>query len=197
MAQIYTKLSAFTFMMMTRPKRLVLLLGIGLLLTLVVQAQERRPGTVRRYQIRWNANLSAAQTNSENVGGTTYFSASKLQVSWSAPDIAIDHYEVSATDFVRNTATRFCTSETSLTLTGLKSGTSYTINLRACREANCQVAYDAGVVTVATPEEFWQLQGTGNTIATATRIISDGNVGSHAFRFGAWAGANLAGRINP
>jgi hypothetical protein len=47
----------------------------------------------------------------------------------------------------------------------------------------------------ATPQETWQLQGTGSSISGLTHIVSDGNVKIHAFRYGADAPAALAGRV--
>lgn len=189
---------------MHKPKRIVVLTATFLLLALfphwIHTAQERIPPRTTPdnppfYPIRWNANLNVAPTNGVTIANQTYYSSSKLLVTWNALGTTFDHYEITATDSVRATLTRFSTRETNVTLTELKAGTQYTINLRACRAANCQQAYEAGSASAATPEEFWQLQGTGNSIASATRIIADGNVGAYAFRFGAWAGAELAGRI--
>ena len=35
----------------------------------------------------------------------------------------------------------------------------------------------------------------GHSVATADRVVDDGNVGSHAFKYGPWAGPELDGRL--
>ena len=46
-----------------------------------------------------------------------------------------------------------------------------------------------------TAEEYWQLQGTGSTIATLTKVVSDGNTLNYAFTYGAWAPDSVRGYI--
>jgi hypothetical protein len=81
-------------------------------------------------------------------------------------------------------------------LTELKSATPYTISLRGCLDTACMRYFNADATASATtPEEVWQIQGTGNSMATVKTIVSDGNVGAYAFRFGEWAGSELAGKV--
>jgi hypothetical protein len=84
----------------------------------------------------------------------------------------------------------------SMTLAGLKAGTAYTVTLRACADAPCSVLAAPEVSgTGMTAQEAWQLQGSGNTVAGLTRIVSDGNARISATRFGPDASGGNASRI--
>lgn len=158
----------------------------------------RRPelGTPKPLPSRWNAGLTVTQTGAVAIAGKMYFSSSKLLASWSPPDAAVDHYEVVASDSVSFSTQTFTTNAAQVTLTGLKSGTQYNLRLKACRDQNCSQFTPADKEAQgATSEEYWQVQGAGNSYATATHIVSDGNVGAYAMRFGEWAGAELSGRL--
>jgi hypothetical protein len=52
-----------------------------------------------------------------------------------------------------------------------------------------------GPIGAATPQETWQLQGTGSTVSTLTKIVPDGNVKIHAFRHGDDAPAPLVADV--
>lgn len=93
--------------------------------------------------------------------------------------MAVEHYEITAIDFVRESGKVFTTTENSHLLTEL---TEYTITLKACLDTTFAdfVAADRSV-SAATSEEYWQVQGNGNVYASATRIVRDGNGRSRNF----------------
>lgn len=41
-------------------------------------------------------------------------------------------------------------------------------------------------MTATTPQEYWQLQGVGDSVGGLTKLISDGNTLNHAFVYGDW-----------
>jgi len=143
------------------------------------------------------ANVAVANTDSQTVGGNTLSSSTKLAVTWTAPsDYSVDHYVISASETVGNTSLSFSAtaSSTSATLTGLKSGTGYSVVVSACKDAACAEAGSAAAVTATTSEEYWQLQGSGNSYTTLSTTVSDGSVLSWVMRWGAEAGSAYAGR---
>ena len=144
------------------------------------------------------ANVAVANTDSQTVGGNTFASSTHLTVSWTAPaGYTVDHYVIGASETVGNTSLSYsaASTATSATLTGLKSGTSYSVAVFACKDATCTEAGSATAVTGTTAEEYWQLQGSGNSTSGLTRIVSDGNVRISATRFGSDAGTSTANRI--
>jgi hypothetical protein len=143
---------------------------------------------------RWKSRLAVEQTASVTVAGTSYGSSTKLRAAWKAPKGTVDHYEVTMEEASGGTNT-LSTSATELTITDLKSDTGYNFTLRACRDAECTRTLNAReTVEARTPAEYWQVQGTGGSFATATRIVADGNVGASPISFGPWAGDELSGR---
>lgn len=142
--------------------------------------------------------VAVARVNQQTVGSNSFSSSTQLSVSWTAPSSYVpDHYLVTASETVGGTSVSVSSSVSPGTLTGLKSGTSYSIVVKACGEAACTTSGSATAVTASTPDEYWQLQGTAgsNTTAGLTRIVSDGNVRISATRFGAEAGGSTASRI--
>ncbi len=143
----------------------------------------------------WNADLQAAPTGGATVAGTLHPSSTRLAVTWSAAAGEVDHYEVDATGSGRTVTVG--TAGSAVTLEGLASDTPYSIGLRACLDPDCaeSLSPTQGTVSASTPEEVWQLQGTGSAVQTLTKVVSDGNVKIHAFRYGGDAPAGLAGRV--
>lgn len=144
---------------------------------------------------RWNSALTLAPTGAAVIAGKTYHSSSKLQADWLPPETAVDHYEVNATDGVSLATQTLLAATNNLTLTGLKSGTSYSVNVKACFDRNCTRFLLSATAAANTAEEYWQVQGSGNTYAASTRVVTDGNVGAYVFKFGDWAGNDLSGRL--
>jgi hypothetical protein len=139
-------------------------------------------------------NTSRTQT----VGSHTFSSSTTLNASWATPsDYTPDHYVISAAEASGGSTVSFSasTGSTSATLSGLKAGTAYNVIVKACGDTTCTSSGSATAVSATTADEYWQLQGSGNTTAGLTRIVSDGNVRISATRFGAEAGGSTANRI--
>ena len=137
-----------------------------------------------------------ANTSAKTVGSTTFSSSTKLTASWKAPTGYVpDHYRIYASETIGNTNVSFTAlaTDTSATLTGLKSGTLYSIVVKACKDKDCLESGTATAVTGKTSEEVWQVQGTGHTWNTATEIVSDSNTKAWAFAYGPGAGTGLEG----
>jgi hypothetical protein len=65
------------------------------------------------------------------IAGRKIASSTRLRVEWRPiAGISIDHYEVDATESIGSTRVRISTKTTPATLTGLKSGTAYTVTVR-------------------------------------------------------------------
>lgn len=142
--------------------------------------------------------VALVNVDARTVGSQSFSSSTRLQLRWTAPASgAVDHYRVSAVEPFGGPAQAFTApaGDTSLTLSGLKAGTPYTVTITACGDAACGQAAAAAAVAASTAGEFWQLQGSGNTTAGLTRIVSDGNARISATRFGSEAGAVTANRI--
>ena len=145
--------------------------------------------------IVWSANVAAASVPAVSIGGTAYFSSTRLNLAWSgSASGAASRYDVTWTETSGGPTRAASTTDTSLNLSDLKAGTGYRIEVTLCTAQTCLGTTPASV-TVQTPAEVWQLQGTGGTTAGLTRIVSDGNVKIHALRYGADAPAGLAGRL--
>lgn len=74
----------------------------------------------------WNAGITAVNINPETVGTTTFYSSSKLLVSWIAPGAtSIDHYEIRTVENIGGSTENYFipSTQTSDTITGLKSDT--------------------------------------------------------------------------
>jgi hypothetical protein len=143
-------------------------------------------------------NVVLAKVDEQTIGTQTIASTTKLKVNWSAPSgYAIDHYEISATETLKNTSVTVtaAASATSATLTPLKAATPYSVVVRACQDSACSSGGTAAAVSGTTPNEYWQLQGTGNSVSGLTKIVSDGNARISATRIGPDAGGSNASRI--
>lgn len=146
--------------------------------------------------VRWDAGLTVGTMEAATIAGRKIASSTRLRVEWRPiAGISIDHYEVDATESIGSTRVRISTKTTPATLTGLKSGTAYTVTVRGCHDVNCRYSATSISASGSTAEEHWQIQGTGNSYSTASRVVTDGNIGAHAFRYGGWGGADLAGRL--
>jgi hypothetical protein len=143
----------------------------------------------------WPAAFTVASVaGGRAVGGASYRSSSRLEVSWRAPTDAVHRYVLTLTDR-SGVASRIEALDTHVTLSGLKSGTAYTVALSACLDAACASSLAADAAAAGeTEQEFWQVQGTGNSYSTAARIVSDGNTYAFVVPYGPWAGASLSGR---
>ncbi len=147
----------------------------------------------------WNPALAVNNVKTQTVGTSSFSSSSKLVVSWKAPAFAVSKYEITATESVKNTSVviTLASSKTSDTLKGLKSGTNYKVSIKACTDDGCKTAAVCGATSSgSTSQEYWQLQGTGNTVAGLKKVVADGNTLNYAFVYGSWAPHDsLKGRI--
>lgn len=137
--------------------------------------------------------LSVSESGTQTVGGRSFGSSSKLLLNWLAPAGAVvDHHEISATETVQNTrvSAQVAGAATSLVLTGLKAATAYSIVIKSCQDSACTRSASAAAVSATTAAEYWQLQGTGKTVANLLQPVADGNARLSASRFGAEAGAS-------
>ncbi len=136
--------------------------------------------------------VSITEVNRQTVGGRTFGSSSQWLVNWSAPvGMAVDHYEVTATEAVMNTRVSLSATgaATNATLSALKAATAYSVVVKACQDSACNRSSVSAAASATTPAEYWQLQGSGNTVATLLQPVADGNARLSATRFGPEAGA--------
>ena len=125
----------------------------------------------------WPAAVTVASIEGGRVGSTAYRSSSRLQVSWTAPPAAVHRYILTLADGVTGASVAVETAETRVTVTGLKSGTTHTVTLKVCLDEACATSLDADApASGQTADEYWQVQGTGNSYGTATKIYADGGV---------------------
>lgn len=146
-----------------------------------------------------NASAWVSGLAADNVAvvGSSELSSSKLEITWQARS-GTDHYELTLTDQIGGSvvSARVSGSDSQVTISGLKSETPHTAAIVACEDSACQnQTAGSASAQATTAAEVWQLQGSGNSFDTATLLLSDGNVGSHAFRYGPGSGA-LEGHCN-
>jgi hypothetical protein len=141
----------------------------------------------------WDAALTVS-TNLRN--GAAYASSSQLSVAWKAV-AGVHHYRLSVSESVGGEVLSLDVdaAATATTLARLKSATAYTVTLEACSDDACKTAAAGGSATGQTETEHWQIQGSDDSIANATRIVDGGNTMVWAIRYGADAPAEVAGRL--
>ncbi|TRZ58084.1 MAG: hypothetical protein D4S02_12880, partial [Rhodocyclaceae bacterium] len=145
--------------------------------------------------------VAVANVNTTTVGTTTYSSSTKLALSWKAPSgYTPNHYRIYASETVGNTnvSTTAPAAETSASLTGLKSATTYAVVVKACKDSACEQAGTAAAASGRTSEEVWRVRGkgigtTGHTWDESQEIVSDGNTKAWAVAYGSGAGSGLEG----
>jgi hypothetical protein len=140
--------------------------------------------------------VAVSKVSPQTVGSQTVYASTRLAVSWTAPaGVSVNQYRITATETVGNTSLNYTavSTATSATLTGLKSGTSYSVLVSACKDAACAESGSAAA-SGTTPEEYWQLQGSGNSYTTLSTTVSEGSVLSWVMRWGSDAGASYSGR---
>jgi len=141
--------------------------------------------------------VSVAKVAAVTAGGRQISSSSQLAVTWraTAGDPA-HHFEIVARETAQGTEVRASApaSATSITLTGLKALTTYVVTVAACANDACSPSSISASASAETDTEYWQLQGSGNTVARLTTIVSDGNARLSATRLGSDAG-EMANRV--
>lgn len=133
--------------------------------------------------------LQLAELHVQTVGAQRFGSSTQLQLSWSASTAQPARYEIETTDRVGGSTQRFQAdaASTQALLSGLKAGTAYDLTLKACADTGCS-RYRSASATASTPTEYWQLQGTGNSVGGLLQPVADGNARLSATRFGPEAG---------
>jgi hypothetical protein len=142
-------------------------------------------------------NVAVARVAGEIVAGRQLYSSTRLLVSWTpSSGDPTHHFEIAAREGVQNTRVRVsaAASATSVTLTGLKSQTTYAVSVIACANDACTQSSASSEVQTETDREHWQLNGSGSSVNTLTKAVSDGNARLSATRFGPDAGA-MANRV--
>jgi uncharacterized protein (TIGR03437 family) len=130
------------------------------------------------------------------AGDANYASSSTLRVAWTPPASAVHHYRITAAETRSSVRAEASATASETLIRNLKAATEYTVTVRACLDADCARALTSSDTARATTEdEYWAIQGRGNSYATADRLVPDGNVGSYAFRYGSWAGPALDGKV--
>lgn len=141
--------------------------------------------------------VTVSQVPVVTVAGRSLASSTKLAVAWT-PGLSdqTHHFEIVARESVQGTTVRVSAdaSARSHTLTGLKSQTTYNVTVVSCANESCSASSTSAAATGQTEREFWQLNGSGNSISGLTKTVSDGNARLSATRFGPDAGA-MANRI--
>ncbi len=140
----------------------------------------------------WAAGLSIDQV----ALTADHASSTQLHAQWSPAPGDIDHYELTYQDAIAAASHTLMAPGSSLDalLAGLKSSTAYTVSLRACLDSACQSAVAADASSSAsTPEEVWQLQGSGHSYETAAQVVDNGSTLSYALHYGPEAGPDLDG----
>lgn len=141
--------------------------------------------------------VGVAKTGAVTAGTRQVYSSSQLAVTWTpgAGD-QTHHFEIVGLDTAQGTQVRASASAsaTSVTLTGLKALTTYVVTVRSCANEACSQSSSSTSASAETDTEYWQFNGTGNTVDRLTRIVSDGNARLSATRFGPDAGA-MANRV--
>ncbi len=144
----------------------------------------------------WPAGLTVVPVDYATVGSTTYRSSTRLTVRWTPPAEAVHAYLLTLREGVTGAEGSASFTGTSVTFGGLKSGTPYTVSIRACFDAGCERSLEGDASASAqTPEEYWQVQGTGNSHTGTTRIVRDGNTYAFVLKYGEWAGPALNGKV--
>jgi hypothetical protein len=141
--------------------------------------------------------VTATGANAQTVGSNSFSSSTRLVVSWSLAQVdGVDHVRVRATEAIGgSTVTVTSTSaQPYTTLSELKAGTTYSIEVTSCGDALCAQSASAAAIDGATSDEYWQLQGTGASYATLSTPVAEGSVLSWAMRWGAEAGPSYESR---
>lgn len=139
-----------------------------------------------------------SKVESKTINGTVYYSSSKIEVSWNTPAFTVDHYEILTTDTlldITNTITVANTLTTTI-ISDLKAGTTYSIEVVACKSSNSNIVSDSTKLQeLSTSEEYWLLEGSGNTYSTVTKIFEQSSTAASTVHYGSEAGSSLMGKV--
>lgn len=142
--------------------------------------------------------VAVTNVDARTVGSQRIYSSSKLSVAWTPPiGYTVDHYEIAASESVYGSTvtTTASATETIKTVTDLKAATAYSVTVKACRDSGCAASGVSTPESGTTSSEYWQLQGSGNTVNGLSKIVSDGNARISGTRFGPDAGGPNLSRL--
>ncbi|MBI3071441.1 MAG: fibronectin type III domain-containing protein [Deltaproteobacteria bacterium] len=146
--------------------------------------------------------VTAAKTGGTTIDGGAIYSSTRLLVSWTAGTGSLARYRVTSLDSVTATSSIVLVDAgtSSTTLTGLKSGTAYTISVAGCVDFGCTAVTTADAsASATTEEEYWQIQGstTKDNFDGGLLIVADGNTKAYSIRYPTDAGApaSVAGKV--
>lgn len=117
----------------------------------------------------WDTNITV-----ENVKIGDQESSTKLAIEWTASTENVDHYRVVYIENSSNKEKSVESSANAIILEKLKAGTDYVISIQACLDAGCTNVLESSSATGKTSEEYWQIQGEGNSYAEANHVVADG-----------------------
>jgi hypothetical protein len=117
---------------------------------------------------------TALMVTNENSGYQDLTSSTILNVEWSANELA-KAYQLFIKDINTNieSVVELDSSKTKYQLTNLKAATEYKIELIICFDDQCIEGEEIGPIIKSTEAEYWQLQGTGNSISTADLAVNE------------------------
>lgn len=158
----------------------------------------RRPGAGAA-AVAWNAALEVRPAEVAAAGRAGYRSSSRLDVEFAPAPGDVHHYLIVARPRSGGPPSVLSVSAELRheVVPGLMSDTTYAVDVTACHDAECtrQTSPADGRTFARTEEEVWQIQASGDGVASALRVVADGNVKIHAIRLGPEAPADVAGRL--
>jgi|GEM_PF-1334135 len=146
----------------------------------------------------FSSQLSIGPENLQTLAGKSIGSSTKLKLNWTQPEnFSVDHYEISVTEQNQEREFRLTANNdvSSVTISDLKSDTNYSATLYACGDSSCSQYAIAKSQIVRTAKEYWQLQGSGNSVSGLMVPVSDGNARISATRIGPDAGTSNADTV--
>lgn len=162
-------------------------------------ADGHAPGVEASAAGGWHAALEVRPAEVAAAGRSGIRSSSRIEVRFAPAPGDVDHYRLAVRPLAGGAARllRVPPQSPHTVLSGLMSATTYAVDVTACRDAECirQASPADGPALAQTETEVWQVQASGDSIASATRVVADGNVKIHAIRIGREAPPDLAGRL--
>lgn len=128
--------------------------------------------------------LDVFPVNSQQIGEYNLVSSTQLELQWFP--VNVDHYELHITDMLSSTTEkeRVEAEKSNYLVTGLKASTDYLFALQACGNEDCTTLLAQDTIQVKTQEEYWQLQGSGNSFEELAPVIEDGNTLAYVMQVG-------------
>ncbi len=179
----------------TRPGRLAVFFA-ALALVVVGCADTAPEPAAAPSATNWQANMAVVAPKVATSAGELE-SSSRLRATWQAPVGTVDHFVIEAVGPVATPAETLSVpaGETAGTIGLLRSSTSYAVTVRACLDADCQQSLPSSTENASTATETWQIQGSGESFASASHIVADGNTKASTIIYGEGAAKDLLGTV--